>query len=162
PRLAYADWLSQAGDPFSDFIRIQCRLARSDPNDPAYPSLRDTEQQLFTRHAPSWLGDSVVETEQEVKESFHCPPSPDKFTWETNPAAPPPPRGLGTLQFLPEQPPPAFTGAATGGPSPPVRFSGPGSRSHQIARRPACGTAPRPARDPGHPPGRGRSPCEGL
>jgi uncharacterized protein (TIGR02996 family) len=60
PRLAYADWLGQAGNPFSDFIRIQCRLARADPNDPDCPSLRDTEQQLFTRHAAGWLGDAVA------------------------------------------------------------------------------------------------------
>jgi uncharacterized protein (TIGR02996 family) len=31
PRLAYADWLTQQGDPFGDFIRVQCRLARTEP-----------------------------------------------------------------------------------------------------------------------------------
>jgi uncharacterized protein (TIGR02996 family) len=60
PRLAYADWLGRAGDPFSDFIRVQCRLARTEPNDPACATLRDTEQQLFTRHAASWLGVAVA------------------------------------------------------------------------------------------------------
>jgi uncharacterized protein (TIGR02996 family) len=60
PRLAYADWLAQRGDPFSDFIRIQCRLAGTGPQDAAYPALRDSEQHLFTRHAVSWLGDAVA------------------------------------------------------------------------------------------------------
>jgi uncharacterized protein (TIGR02996 family) len=28
PRLAYADWLSNRGDPRGEFIRIQCQLTR--------------------------------------------------------------------------------------------------------------------------------------
>src|SRR5260370_453273 len=60
PRLAYADWLTQQGDPFGDFILVQCRLARTDPKDSAYPSLRELEQRLFTHHAAGWLGDALA------------------------------------------------------------------------------------------------------
>ena len=31
PRLVYADWLEERGDPRGDFIRIQCELAEIDP-----------------------------------------------------------------------------------------------------------------------------------
>jgi uncharacterized protein (TIGR02996 family) len=60
PRLAYAEWLTQRGDPFGDFFRVQCRLARTDPKDSAYDSLREMEQNLFTHHACGWLGDVVA------------------------------------------------------------------------------------------------------
>ena len=32
PRLAYADWLEERGDPRGEFIHLQCRLARMNSN----------------------------------------------------------------------------------------------------------------------------------
>jgi uncharacterized protein (TIGR02996 family) len=60
PRLAYADWLAQRGNPFGEFIRVQCRLAHTDSEDSLYPSLRDKEQYLFAHHAAGWLDEAVA------------------------------------------------------------------------------------------------------
>jgi uncharacterized protein (TIGR02996 family) len=32
PRLVYADWLDERGDPFGEFIRLQCERARMEPD----------------------------------------------------------------------------------------------------------------------------------
>jgi len=39
PRLIYADWLMEQGDPRGEFIRCQVELARMDEADPRYPEL---------------------------------------------------------------------------------------------------------------------------
>src|SRR5262249_2503800 len=36
PRLVYADWLEERGDPRGEFIRLQCALARMPRNDPHF------------------------------------------------------------------------------------------------------------------------------
>jgi uncharacterized protein (TIGR02996 family) len=86
PRLIYADWLDERGDPRGEFIRVQCELARMPPGDPpghvtradAYgfqceltlmtpdeprspdalrrQELQAREQALLTAHAATWLG----------------------------------------------------------------------------------------------------------
>ncbi len=34
PRMIFADWLEERGDPRGEFIRVQCQLARMAGNDP--------------------------------------------------------------------------------------------------------------------------------
>ena len=56
PRLAYADWLEERGDPRGEFIHLQCALARVDDADPRSRELSAREQELLTQHAKEWLG----------------------------------------------------------------------------------------------------------
>lgn len=55
-RLVYADWLEERGDPRGEFVRVQCRLARSDESDPHSEELRLRERALLDAHRLSWLG----------------------------------------------------------------------------------------------------------
>jgi uncharacterized protein (TIGR02996 family) len=51
PRLVYADWLIDRGDPLGSFISLQCeRASRGDPN----PS--DAEQRLLDANWQAWIG----------------------------------------------------------------------------------------------------------
>jgi carbon storage regulator CsrA len=54
PRLIYADWLDEQGDPRGKFVRVQCRLAQLPPGDEAVSGLRRREQELLDRHGPAW------------------------------------------------------------------------------------------------------------
>jgi uncharacterized protein (TIGR02996 family) len=55
PRLVYADWLDEHGDPDrANFIRVQCTLARLDEDDPAKLALEKQEQSLLARHGAEW------------------------------------------------------------------------------------------------------------
>src|SRR5438045_2176597 len=54
PRLIYADWLEERGDPRGEFIRVQCELARRGAQDTA--RLRARERKLAEAHAKDWLG----------------------------------------------------------------------------------------------------------
>jgi uncharacterized protein (TIGR02996 family) len=56
PRLVYADWLEERGDPRGEFIRVQCHLARMGQGDPRCPALQYQEQQLLGAHWAEWLG----------------------------------------------------------------------------------------------------------
>jgi uncharacterized protein (TIGR02996 family) len=57
PRLVYADWLEEHGDPArAEFIRAQCAAERLDPNDPRRGPLEDRAAALEQAHAPEWLG----------------------------------------------------------------------------------------------------------
>ena len=52
PRLVDADWLEENGrGEEGEFVRVQCRLASAEPDDPEYPALTDREEELRT-----WLG----------------------------------------------------------------------------------------------------------
>ncbi|MFO0845893.1 MAG: TIGR02996 domain-containing protein [Gemmataceae bacterium] len=64
PRLAYADWLEEQGDPRGEFLHIQCRLARLDDIDPAASALRQRERELLDLHRPTWLGELAPLTKQ--------------------------------------------------------------------------------------------------
>ncbi|VTT97259.1 Repeat-companion domain protein OS=Isosphaera pallida (strain ATCC 43644 / DSM 9630 / IS1B) GN=Isop_0537 PE=4 SV=1: LRR_6: LRR_6: LRR_6 [Gemmataceae bacterium] len=49
PRLAYADWLDEHGNPDrAEFIRVQCRLARAHFSDPEWHDLTWRQDQLLT------------------------------------------------------------------------------------------------------------------
>src|SRR5262245_193736 len=55
PRLVYADWLEERGDPLAELIRVQCSLARLEVGQPRWESLRNRERQLLADHQPRWL-----------------------------------------------------------------------------------------------------------
>ena len=56
PRLVYADWLQENDRAEeAEFLRVQCRLAAAEPDDPEYPALADRDEELrlwLTAHAP--------------------------------------------------------------------------------------------------------------
>ena len=54
PRLDYADWLERRGDPRSEFIRLQCRLAGMAEADEAWSELKLRERELLTAHVDEW------------------------------------------------------------------------------------------------------------
>jgi uncharacterized protein (TIGR02996 family) len=55
PRLIYADWLEDHGDADrAEFIRVQCRLARTRRDCPALTKLRRREHFLLGRFGPTW------------------------------------------------------------------------------------------------------------
>jgi uncharacterized protein (TIGR02996 family) len=56
PRLIYADWLDEQGDPRGEFIRVQCELAGLTEEDPQYDSLKKREEALLRRHKADWTG----------------------------------------------------------------------------------------------------------
>jgi uncharacterized protein (TIGR02996 family) len=58
PRLVYADWLDDHGDPRrAEFIRLQCRLAALGEDSRASPELLDREWELFAVYQPLWQPD---------------------------------------------------------------------------------------------------------
>ncbi|MCI0461264.1 MAG: TIGR02996 domain-containing protein [Gemmataceae bacterium] len=57
PRLVYADWLEENGQPErGEFIRVQCELARPGLTARRRLQLGAREQQLLTAHRAQWLG----------------------------------------------------------------------------------------------------------
>src|SRR5437764_15277308 len=55
PRLVYADWLDDHGDPArAEFVRVQCALARLPPRDPRHAELRRREAELLDAHRTDW------------------------------------------------------------------------------------------------------------
>jgi uncharacterized protein (TIGR02996 family) len=57
PRLVYADWLDENGDPDrAAFIRVQCRLADLTPGDPDWFELTQNEAELTTRLQTRFAG----------------------------------------------------------------------------------------------------------
>jgi uncharacterized protein (TIGR02996 family) len=57
PRLVYADWLTQRGDPRGEFITIQLELAKlCDADDAQTAALRAREADLLSKHKRAWVG----------------------------------------------------------------------------------------------------------
>src|SRR5438093_1094848 len=56
PRLVFADWLEEQGDPRGEFMRLQVHLARLPENDHRRAVLEERERELLDRHAVDWLG----------------------------------------------------------------------------------------------------------
>jgi uncharacterized protein (TIGR02996 family) len=57
PRLVYADWLDDHGDPDrADFIRTQCRLEATTRDALGWPVLKARESELLRHHRTEWLG----------------------------------------------------------------------------------------------------------
>jgi uncharacterized protein (TIGR02996 family) len=56
PRLVYADWLDEHGEPErAEFIRLQCEVARRVTFDDAHNALRRRTRDLFAAHGRRWL-----------------------------------------------------------------------------------------------------------
>ena len=51
PRLVYADWLEERGDPRGEFIRLQCRRLQLAEGDPLRPLLLRREP----KYQQEWL-----------------------------------------------------------------------------------------------------------
>ncbi len=55
PRLVYADYLDEHGDPArAEFIRLQCELAELPRTDERFPALREREAELFAANRKRW------------------------------------------------------------------------------------------------------------
>jgi uncharacterized protein (TIGR02996 family) len=54
PRLVYADWLQERGDPRGELIQLQCEAARLPIADPRRRKIRIRENQLLEAHADDW------------------------------------------------------------------------------------------------------------
>src|SRR5262245_5524871 len=59
PRLVYADWLDEHGDPRGELIRVQCELAQLPAGDPKRPRLAAREKKLLKRHGRDWAGPAL-------------------------------------------------------------------------------------------------------
>lgn len=58
PRLAYADWLEENGDPGrAQFIRVQCALARLAPDEDEHDAVYQRSEALAREHAGRWAGE---------------------------------------------------------------------------------------------------------
>jgi uncharacterized protein (TIGR02996 family) len=55
PRLVYADWLDEQGDPRGEFIRLQLKLARYRPADTRRPVWELRAHELWVAHGAAWL-----------------------------------------------------------------------------------------------------------
>jgi uncharacterized protein (TIGR02996 family) len=55
-RLILADWLEEQGDPRSEFLRLQCRLARLEQDDPDREALAVRIWEVARSHQAGWLG----------------------------------------------------------------------------------------------------------
>src|SRR5436190_2117186 len=56
PRLVYADWIEENGDPErAEFIRVQCRLAKMAKRDPERSALARREAALLAAHRDEWF-----------------------------------------------------------------------------------------------------------
>jgi uncharacterized protein (TIGR02996 family) len=56
PRLIYADYLDERGDPRGEFIRAQIEVARLPRGDARRKKLKERATQLRDRHEPEWVG----------------------------------------------------------------------------------------------------------
>jgi uncharacterized protein (TIGR02996 family) len=56
PRLIYADYLEERGDPRGTFIRTQVELAQLPADDPRRQEMLDREAALLAKHENEWLG----------------------------------------------------------------------------------------------------------
>ncbi len=71
PRLVYADWLDENGDPErAEFIRIQIELANLSPIDPRREQLKARERELLRDHRERWGLDAFRGQSQVFRRGF--------------------------------------------------------------------------------------------
>jgi len=59
PRLVYADWLDEHGQPArAEFIRVQCELAHLEEDDPRREMLAARESELLELHRDVWMAEA--------------------------------------------------------------------------------------------------------
>jgi uncharacterized protein (TIGR02996 family) len=56
-RLVYADWLEERGDPRSELLRVQLRLAAWVPDIKERTRLQQRERELISEHGERWMGE---------------------------------------------------------------------------------------------------------
>lgn len=56
PRLVFADWLEEQGNPRAEFIRVQCELATLDPYNTRLADLESRELKLIRKYSKGWAG----------------------------------------------------------------------------------------------------------
>jgi uncharacterized protein (TIGR02996 family) len=56
PRLVYADWLEEQGEPLAELIRVQCQALLLRENDPWRAQLGRRQEQLLEQFGSHWLG----------------------------------------------------------------------------------------------------------
>ena len=54
PRLVYADWLDERGDPRGEYIRLQSEIGRTAPHTDRYATLRTRLKALRGNVDPAW------------------------------------------------------------------------------------------------------------
>jgi uncharacterized protein (TIGR02996 family) len=59
PRLIYADWLEEQGDPRGEFIRLHCAATDLAPGDPAREPLAKRLRELLALHEQDWTDELV-------------------------------------------------------------------------------------------------------
>src|SRR3954471_25092659 len=71
PRLIYADYLDERGDPRGEFIRLQIERPSLHFADPRRVELAERERELLRRHEDEWLGPlSAVVSSHEFRRGF--------------------------------------------------------------------------------------------
>src|SRR5262245_48641373 len=67
PRLVYADWLEEHGDPIrAGFIHLQIEHARLPTHDPRRREMVEREKAMLAEHAAAWRSDLPAWTRREV------------------------------------------------------------------------------------------------
>jgi len=61
PRLIYADWLEEHGDPRGEFIRLQCQLAKLPDDGAQRDVLHGRAAKILQLHRDTWLNDVAPE-----------------------------------------------------------------------------------------------------
>jgi uncharacterized protein (TIGR02996 family) len=73
PRLIYADWLDEHGDPLGEFIRVQIELAKFKDRLPRFAYLRARQLELMLANVPNWVHPYGMEiTGAEFWRGFMC------------------------------------------------------------------------------------------
>jgi uncharacterized protein (TIGR02996 family) len=88
PRLIYADWLEERGDPRGEFLRVENELANLAPGDGRGPNLRARLQQLRQGIGEEWL--ALIDRsriEGCFCFSYECPKQWDQLQRTTDPLA---------------------------------------------------------------------------
>jgi uncharacterized protein (TIGR02996 family) len=72
PRLIYADWLEEHGQPErAEFIRLQCLLARMPVDDPRQHKRKARERELAAANGKTWIGPLVgLVTDWQLRRGF--------------------------------------------------------------------------------------------
>lgn len=76
PRLIYADYLEEVGDPRGEFIRLQCELAEIDELNPRYLDASHRCAELLFLHGETW----AAELKQDVRKAEFARGFIDKIT----------------------------------------------------------------------------------
>jgi uncharacterized protein (TIGR02996 family) len=56
PRLVFADWLEEQGDPRAEWLRVECELAELGPKDDRRPALEARKRALWDDHRDGLVG----------------------------------------------------------------------------------------------------------